>query len=232
VTESEWLACTDPQKMLDSLRGKVSDRKLRLFACACCRRVWPLLREPESQEVVRTSERYADGRVGPEELRAARAAVLAAAPAQWKDIRWAARAAAEAAGDDAAGAAATASCWVERAAVELAPLLQPPQRAGLVDKVGAAARAGLVRDIFGNPFRLTAADPEWLADAGRACRWHAGRAYKRRRRFGELDLERLAELADALEAAGCPEPEVLDHLRGPGPHVRGCWALDLLLGKE
>jgi len=40
VTEKEWLACTDPTTMLEFLGGKAGDRKLRLFACACVRRVW------------------------------------------------------------------------------------------------------------------------------------------------------------------------------------------------
>jgi hypothetical protein len=47
---------------------------------------------------------------------------------------------------------------------------------------------------------------------------------------GGLDADRLAVLADALEDAGCADPDLLAHLRGPGPHVRGCWALDLVLG--
>jgi hypothetical protein len=49
---------------------------------------------------------------------------------------------------------------------------------------------------------------------------------------GTLDVARLAVLADALEEAGHDQVDVLGHLRGPGPHVRGCWAVDLLLGKE
>ncbi len=48
---------------------------------------------------------------------------------------------------------------------------------------------------------------------------------------GALDRFRLGVLADALEDAGCTDAELLGHLRGPGPHVRGCWALDLVLGK-
>jgi hypothetical protein len=48
---------------------------------------------------------------------------------------------------------------------------------------------------------------------------------------GTLDDTRLLILADALEEAGCSDAAILGHLRGPGPHVRGCWVLDLILGK-
>jgi hypothetical protein len=61
-------------------------------------------------------------------------------------------------------------------------------------------------------------------DSGLGTRGHAGAA-------GHLDAARLAVLADMLEEAGCPDPPLLGHLRGPGPHVRGCFALDAILGK-
>jgi hypothetical protein len=51
-------------------------------------------------------------------------------------------------------------------------------------------------------------------------------------RAGRLDPTRLAVLADALEEAGCADAELLGHLRGPGLHVRGCWAVDSLLGRQ
>src|SRR5262245_49584362 len=69
VTESEWLACTDPVVMLEFLRGKISDCKLRLFACACCRALFPLIRDEHSRRAVKTAERYADGEVSSEKLR-------------------------------------------------------------------------------------------------------------------------------------------------------------------
>ena len=66
MTEDEWDSCTNLQKMLEILRdsGKASDRKLRLFTCACCRRVWDLVPDPRSRKAVETSEQYADGSVG------------------------------------------------------------------------------------------------------------------------------------------------------------------------
>jgi hypothetical protein len=93
-----------------------------------------------------------------------------------------------------------------------------------------AAQAALLRCIFVNTFVSLPVVLAWrtplTADLARA-------AYENRHLpDGNLDAVRLSVLADALEEAGCTDETVLAHLRSPGPHVRGCWALDLLLRQE
>jgi hypothetical protein len=88
----------------------------------------------------------------------------------------------------------------------------------------------LVREVFGNPSRPASFDPAWRSADVQAL---ARAAYEERLEVRrELDPVRLAVLADALEDSGCASEAILGHLRGDGPHVRGCWALDLALGKE
>lgn len=96
------------------------------------------------------------------------------------------------------------------------------------------AQADLFRDVFLNPFRSTPSiDPAWLAWSDGTVRKLAEAAYRDGAHPGEtLDTVRLAILADALEEAGCTNADMLGHCRHPGEHVRGCWALDLLLVKE
>ena len=85
-----------------------------------------------------------------------------------------------------------------------------------------AAHCGLVREVFGNPFRLVTLDRAWLTSTVTALAQAI---------YDERAFDRLPILADALEDAGCGNQDILGHCRGPGPHVRGCWVVDLLLGK-
>jgi hypothetical protein len=89
-----------------------------------------------------------------------------------------------------------------------------------------------LRDIFDNPFRPIAISAAVLAWHGATVVRLAQTAYDERHLpAGTLDNGRLAILGDALAEAGCTDPNILGHLRGPGPHVRGCWPVDLCLGK-
>ncbi len=88
----------------------------------------------------------------------------------------------------------------------------------------------LIREVFGNPFRPVALDPSWLTDVVHSL---AQSTYDERiLPDGHLDPVRLAVLANALEQAGCTNQAILQHLRGPETHVRGCWAIDQVLAKE
>jgi hypothetical protein len=221
VTEAEWLACTDPKPMLEFLRGKASDRKLRLFACACCRRVWHLLADERSREAIRIAERFADGDSSSDELEATYRPAVAACHEAEGGAHFAAAGTAERSATDAA----------RYAAYGVGAGLRPwPGLWGVELKAVEEAHASLVREVFGNPFRPVTTSSSSQSPQVVAL---AQAAYDERELpAGTLDLARLAVLADALEEAGCTAQTILDHLRGPGPHVRGCWAVDLILGKE
>ena len=219
MTEPEWLACTDPRRMLDYLevyqkaaRTKGGRRKLRLLACACCRRLWHLAKYDKGRRGVEAAERYADGLAGKEELRAAREVDEPG----WDDLWSAAQYALKEKPQEATGPMALLRYHLPGAHTDAAEERR--------------VQCGLIRETFGNPFRPATVKPAWQAPQVVAL---AQAAYDRRGLpAGQLDPTRLAVLADALEEAGCADPDLLGHLRGPGPHVRGCWAVDLCLGKE
>jgi hypothetical protein len=210
VTDQDWDRCTDPQPMLEFLKGRASDRKLRLFAVACSRRIWHLLAEESFREAVEVAERYADGRAGQRVLEAA-AGPLRGLPSP-----------------NNKSAAALYAAWGP-----WFPWVSFPaavgKSAGYVARARGSGRgrrraqAGLLRDIFGAlPFRPVAIDPAWLTwNDGGAVRLAQAVYEERDLPSGHLDAARLAVLADMLEEAGCADAHLLGHLRGPGPHVRG-----------
>jgi hypothetical protein len=208
MTEIEWLACTDPRPMLGFLEGKASDRKLRLFACACCRQLWHLLKNESSRRAVEGAERFADGLVSLGELDCV---YESAEEDYWLKTED---------GDESAAAWAALSMLHE-----LPDALQHAIAPDLENK--DLRQPFLLRCIFGPlPFRLVPLDPSWLA-------WNGGTIPKLAEAiYNDWAFDRLPILADALEDAGCNNAELLGHLRGPGPHARGCWALDLVLGRS
>jgi hypothetical protein len=225
MTEPVWMDWSgDPGNLLNPVRDRIGDRKIRLFACACCRRVWPMLTDSSSQKAVTVAELFADGRATPEELSCAAATA-----------RTAAFNAATAATFSPAAHAATCAWYAASSAwsVAFAASNRAAACVGREKESEQRAQCRLFRDVVPNPFRAApAVDPEWLTWQGGAVQELAQAAYEERRLpEGTLDPQRLAVLADALEDAGRMDAELLGHLRGPGVHVRGCWAVDLLLAK-
>jgi hypothetical protein len=233
LTEAGWLSGSDPHDMLDLLRGKSSDRKYRLFACACCRRVWRLLLNDPSRNAVVIAEEYADGLRSRKDLKAARDAVNATIPEEDHDDP----SPAPARPSDWARMAANGTVWTCNYARDSSAADTVARDARYAVSPGEGAEEGsqchLIRDILGNPFRPASLDSAWLT-------WHDGTITRlaqaiyedRQLPAGHLNTSRLAVLADALEDAGCTDEDILDHCRGEGPHVRGCWVVDLLLGKD
>lgn len=228
MTEAEWLACTDPQKMLEFLRGRASGRKLRLFACACCQRILPLFTDERSRRAVEVAEQFADGLASPLELEIGRVEAKAAIPTRhpskgltvggkaWREAK-VTRAVARAAWD-----VVQIPVYASYAARQTNSVAE--QR-GLAWK-GECWQPNLLRDIFGNPFHPVTVDPPRLTWNGNTIPKLALSIYEERH-FADLPV-----LADALEEAGCTDIDILDHCRRPGEHVRGCWVVDLLLGKS
>jgi hypothetical protein len=227
MDEQEWLACTDPDGMLKFVRNP-SQRKLRLFACACCRRVWHLLTDERSRSAVEVMERFADGMASELERQAAQEAAQAVWDPGEEDEADLENAPAWAA-DMLIRGQIIGDQWVFRGEAWASIVTESAQERANRE-IANRAQCILLRDIFGNPFRPGS---RWVVRRSPAVPALAKAAYEERiLPAGYLGPDCLAVLADALEDAGCSDAEILGHLRGPGPHVRGCWAVDLLLGKK
>lgn len=213
MTPEEWDRCEDPHRMLEFLRGRASDRKLRLVACACCRRIWDLISPDPGRRAVETAERWADGQATEQEVRDARSRSFGFAdPGTFP--RYADAFGVTVLSDRAWDAAAQAATWATRYKQE------PGDRE-------PAAQSLLLRCIMGNPFRPPPTVPDSvLAHNGGSARRLVECIYAAR------GFEDLPVLADLLEEAGLSDAALLGHLRGPGPHALGCWALDAVLGKS
>jgi hypothetical protein len=223
MTEAEWLACEDPTPMLEFLRGKASDRKLRLIAVACCQRAKPFMEE-DKHELADIAEAYAEGLVSVEVLNAVHARHYrpnnhpmrdAFSYTAALDIRESLPYLVE---DLADG---IASCKVDDTGRTFE---EWENEKAVAFRSESALTSAQVRDIIGNPFRPVAFDAAWRTPTAVAL---SGQMYESR------DFTAMPILADALQDAGCDNEEVLRHCRDTSvTHVRGCWVVDLVLGKE
>jgi hypothetical protein len=218
MTEVEWLTSADSWEMLKYLRSRESERKLRLFAVGCCRQIWDSLMTDRCRRAVDTAEQFADGEVTEAELRQAELMAHNSVHSttgfggqgprlvkvsRGSRLEW-----------NIAAETTRRNSWDM-----IEGLASLPHHSDL-----ASLAPGLLRCVFGpNPGRIASFDSccESLDVMSLA-----GTIYEDR----NFDL--MPILGDALEEAGCGNPEILNHCRDQGRHVRGCWVVDLILGKS
>ncbi len=207
MTETEWLAATDPAPMLEFLKGKVSDRKLRLFVIACCRRINARLYNQPSQTAIEIAEHYLEGKATLDDLIAAHSAADGFYGTTGiygtDDSDLPARAAALASVPNCFGIIA-----LYRRSFRF---LRPAEQ---------ASNAAILRDIA--PFRPITHDPAWLTSTVTSLA---------RQMYDSRGFSAMPILADALQDAGCDNEDILNHCRTGSVHVRGCWLVDLVLGR-
>jgi hypothetical protein len=231
MTEAEWLACEDPETMLDFLYDKASQRKLRLFACACCSRVRDRFAYRRFWELVELCERFADGQAKRKEVKSLTRHLMNPVFHDMEGFDASLRVAGECnfAGMvsrkdayEARDAELAAHACASYVAGRWVPYRDGDERAPAYFSE-ATEQCRLLRDVVGNPFRPIVLAADWVNPTV---------VVLARTVYDERAFDRLPILADALEDAGCADAALLDHCRGPGPHVRGCWVVDLILGKK
>ena len=232
MTEAEWLVSPDPLRLMNHLwRGRpypVTTRKTRLLVCASLRRIWHLLSE-KGRRILEVVERHADRLVPYAELQAANYRYAECHSREDYAVYYGA--------SSSAGLRTLLRTILSYAAESVEEA--SGGESGLQDRIEttscpeSVAQSRLVREIFRNPFRPVALDSAWLTWQDGIVPRLAQAAYEHRTLpAGTLDNARLAVLADALEEAGCHDQDILGHCRSGGEHVRGCWVVDALLGKE
>jgi hypothetical protein len=202
MIEADWLTCTEPTKMLMFLRGKASQRRWQLFVCACVRSEWVALTDARSRNAVVIAERFVEGTATLHELDQAGAAAAAVLTPQLSHELW------------------SPALHAATVAIEVATTPPPWELDWDARKTN---QLHWLREIFGNPFRPVTLNPSLVTETV---------IRLARTMYEHRSLDQMPILADALEESGVRDSELLAHCRDPGPHVRGCWVVDLILGKS
>jgi hypothetical protein len=248
--EQLWLNWNELSYLSDVVGDGASDRKKRLFACACARQSWDRLTIPQARVLVEVVESFADFKASKEQVKEARRAteeIIRETEIRVAKEVWRTTSIPSLYTDAGATAEWTVSDVLDHPEVQVArqltgitwiagrldgialhqlawPINPMRHTLGAEDlRVESAMRCAILRDVFGNPFRPVAFDPSWRTDTVASL---ARGVYESR------DFSPMPILADALQDAGCEDDAILSHCRGDGPHVRGCWVVDLVLGKE
>jgi hypothetical protein len=251
MTETAWLSCSELGPMLRFLDERASMRKMRLFTIACCHRVEHLMTDEDEagRQALALSDKMVEKHVNSEEVRSAfhdawnAAFRLTDGFREEPDLQ--ARSNAIAAAYNALHETvepiwhshASKNVLVLRSDIRKTPwharsaaafgtgawLASSPWKKTMDDE--ERQQIAILRDVFGNPFRKVMIDPSWLD-------LNDGIVRNLARAFYHEGADSMPPLTDALIAAGCTSAHILDHCRQPGEHVRGCWVIDLLLGKK
>jgi hypothetical protein len=233
MTEKVWLLGQEHEAISRFLRDSMSARKLRLLAVAHCRQFGEMLPD-RCRVLVDVAERSADGLASVVELQEAR--YQADNLVEWYDCAF--QDYAQPPVPDEAlipeiedrvskertrrGHQLAAAMTVHLATFPVDWLRDAIPRV-ILPSTDLQFVQDYSRDLLGNPFRPVTLDPRWLSstviDLARTI-------------YDERVFERMPILADALMDAGCDSEEIISHCRSDGPHVRGCWVVDLLLAKN
>jgi hypothetical protein len=232
MTETTWLSSPSPQEMLQFLadRGFVSERKLRLFAVACCRLIWELILDAKSREAIEVAERFADGLASEREIARLSGGRYRLATSLTRCLSSATAAVGWAVAHPIT-ASETQLCCRHVADATFYHLVDSGNYRKtrhhfeqMMDGFSAARnreQADYIRDIFPTPFHPVSFDSSWRTETVVSLT---------RSMYESRDFSAMPLLADALMDADCNEAEVLEHCRGNDPHVRGCFVVDFCLG--
>jgi hypothetical protein len=226
MTEAEWSVCDDPTAMLLAHRGQMSERKLRLFAVACCQRAGNLLQSRNFHNAIEVSERFADGLASDDTLRKARSQVRESAERTFRRVRaspWSRAVQSIFARSMVVSVCSRNIDEVLQAVGDVCVTANSSESYETKRKLEKQHQTALLREIVRYPLSPVTFSPEWRTDTAVSLA---------RQMYDARDFSAMPILADALQDAGCDSDDILNHCRGPGPHVRGCWVCDLVLDKE
>lgn len=226
MTKANWMACTEPLSMLEFLRPRVSERKLRLFSIACCRRICKLL-PTECRSALETAEQFVEGLASLASLNAVRQTALHCF-SEFSDFD----PDGSFIGRESASAAMAGACWTNKEEMDqglhdvinncfgLGPLSNGFEDGNLIEY---CQQCHDIRDIFGDPFHTLQFESLWFTPEVRTVAQDI---------YDTLAFDRMQELAKALQSVGCDDMALLDHCLKIKDHVRGCWVLDIVLGRK